>query len=108
MSEVNRERSVDVVDDLPRYQQAELHGFDIKVEVAPTEDLLSLHGCFLGGLALGAIACLVQEQRLVPSGVVWIKEIISGGLRFNGCLIDGSRENARLVWRFNHTPCHAR
>lgn len=44
VSEVNRECSVDVVDDLPRHQQAELHGFDVKVEVAPAEDLLRLHG----------------------------------------------------------------
>lgn len=46
VSEVNSERSIDVVHNLPRYQQAELHGFDIKVEVAPAEDLLSLHSCF--------------------------------------------------------------
>lgn len=45
MAEVNRECSVDVIDNLPCHQQAELHGFDIKVEVAPAEDLLGLHGC---------------------------------------------------------------
>lgn len=106
--EVNRERSVDVVDDLSRHQQAELHGFDVKVEVSPAEDLLSLHGCLKGGLALGAIACLVQEQRLVTGGVVWVKEVISGWLGFHGRLVDGGGENACLVWRFNHAPCRAR
>lgn len=45
VAEVNRERSVDVIDNLPCHQQAELHGFDIEVEVAPAKDLLGLHGC---------------------------------------------------------------
>lgn len=45
VAEVNGERPVDVVDDLPRHQQAELHGLDVEVEVAPAEDLLGLHGC---------------------------------------------------------------
>lgn len=45
MAEVNGECPVDVVDDLPCHQQAELQGLDIEVEVAPAEDLLGLHGC---------------------------------------------------------------
>lgn len=45
VAEVNGERPVDVVDDLPSHQQAELHGLDIEEEVPPAEDLLGLHGC---------------------------------------------------------------
>lgn len=45
MAEVNRERAVDVVHNLPRYQQAELHGLDVEVEISPAKDLLGLHGC---------------------------------------------------------------
>lgn len=44
MAEVNSERPVDVVHNLPCHQQTELHGLDVKVEVSPAEDLLSLHG----------------------------------------------------------------
>lgn len=45
VAEVNRERPIDVVHNLPCHQQAELHGLDVKVEVSPAEDLLGLHGC---------------------------------------------------------------
>lgn len=45
VAEVNGERPIDVVDNLPRHQQAELQGLDVEVEVAPAEDLLGLHGC---------------------------------------------------------------
>lgn len=45
MPEVNSERPIDVVHDLPCYQQAELHCLDVEVEVSPAEDLLGLHGC---------------------------------------------------------------
>lgn len=44
VAEVDSERPVDVVHNLPRHQQAELHGLDVEVEVAPAEDLLGLHG----------------------------------------------------------------
>lgn len=44
VAEVNGERPIDVVHNLPRHQQAELHGLDVEVEVSPTEDLLGLHG----------------------------------------------------------------
>lgn len=45
MAEVNSERPIDVVHNLPCHQQAELHGLDVEVEVSPAEDLLGLHGC---------------------------------------------------------------
>lgn len=45
VAEVNGERAVDVVHDLPCHQQAELHGLDVEVEVSPAEDLLGLHVC---------------------------------------------------------------
>ncbi len=45
VAEVNSERPIDVVHNLPCHQQAELHGLDVEVEVSPAEDLLGLHGC---------------------------------------------------------------
>ena len=45
VAEEHRERPVDVVHDLPRHQQAELHRLHVEVEVPPAEDLLGLHGC---------------------------------------------------------------
>lgn len=45
MAKVNSECPIDVVHNLPRHQQAELHGLDVEVEVSPAEDLLGLHGC---------------------------------------------------------------
>lgn len=45
VAEVNCERPIDVVHNLPCHQQAELHGLDVEVEVSPAEDFLGLHRC---------------------------------------------------------------
>ena len=106
VAEVHGERPVDVVHDLPRHQQAELHGLYVEVEVAPTEDLLGL-GYLQRGLAFRAVACLVQEQGLVPVRVVRVEETVSGWLGFHGCLVDGSGEDTGLVRRLNHPSCRS-
>lgn len=46
VAEVHGERSVHVVHDLARDEQAELQGLDVEVEIPPAEDFLSLHGGF--------------------------------------------------------------
>lgn len=45
VAEVNCERPVDVVHDLPCHQQAELQGLNVEIEVSPAKDLLGLQGC---------------------------------------------------------------
>lgn len=46
VAEIDGERSVDVVHDLPRDEQCELQALDVEVEIPPAEDFFSLHGGF--------------------------------------------------------------
>lgn len=73
VAEVDGERAVDVVHDLACHQQVELQGLDAEVEVAPAEDLLGLHGSLEGRFALGVVACLIHELRLVPGPIIWVR-----------------------------------
>lgn len=44
VAEIDGERSVHVIHDLPRDEQAELQGLDVEVEIPPAKDFFSLHG----------------------------------------------------------------
>lgn len=94
-----------MVHNLPCHQQAELQGPDIEVEITPAKNLLGLRGGLMRWLALRAIACLIQEQRLVSVWVVGVVETVSGRLGLDGCLVDGSGEDTGLVWRLNDPSC---
>lgn len=46
VAEVHTKSAVDVVNNFPCHQEAELHGLYVKVEIAPAQDLLGLWGSF--------------------------------------------------------------
>lgn len=104
VAEVDGERPVDVVHDLAGHQQAELERLDVEVEVAPAEDLFSLHGGFEGRFALGSVACLVQELRLVSDPFVWVLEAEGGRFGFDGRVVHCGEYPGGLVRRFD-TSC---
>lgn len=101
VAEVDCKRAVDVVHDLPRHQQAELERLDVEVEVAPAEDLFSLHGGFEGGLAFGTVARVIQELRLVSHPFVGVLEAEGGRFGLRGRVVQRGEYPGGLVWRFD-------
>lgn len=86
MAEVDAERSVDVVYNFPRHQEAELHGFHIEVEVPPAQDLLGLWGAFSRNLRFGrsSVQELVRGLREVLRPAVGTERAVRGGFVFGG------------------------
>lgn len=82
VAEVDAERAVDVVDDFPRHQEAELHCLHVKVEIAPAQDLLSLRGRF--GFRMGAVKILIQGLGKVLWPSVWAERSVSSCLLLAG------------------------
>lgn len=87
MAEVDAEGPVDVVHDLSRHQEAELHGFHVKVEVPPAQDLLGLWGGLSGTLGFGRrrpVQELVGGLGEVLGPAVGTERAVGGSFVFGG------------------------
>lgn len=107
VAEIDGERPVHVIHDLPRDQQAELEGLDVEVEIPPAEDFFCLHGGLQGRFALGPVTALIQQLRLVPDPLVRVLKAERGRLGFHGHVVHRGEYPGGLVRRLE-SSCRTR